>query len=58
MMFEHSFSLEKESKIIKEAVDNSLKEKITTQDIPGNDKTYSTNDVGDFICNYINSRLK
>ena len=58
MMFEHSFSLEKESKIIKEAVDNSLKEKITTQDIPGNDKTYSTNDVGDFICNYINSSLK
>jgi len=55
MMFEHSFNLEKESKIIKEAVDNSLKEKITTQDISGNDKSHSTSDVGDFICNYINS---
>ena len=55
MMFEHSFSLEKESKIIREAVDISLKEKITTKDISGNDKSYSTSNVGDFICNYINS---
>ena len=55
MMFEYSFNLEKESNIIKQAVQHSLKEKITTQDISGNDKTYSTSDVGDFICNYINS---
>ena len=55
MMFEHSFNREKESNIIKQAVEHSLKEKITTQDIHGNDKTYSTSDVGDFICNYINS---
>ena len=55
MMFEHSFNLEKESNIIKQAVQNSLKEKITTQDITGNDKSYSTSDVGDFICNSINS---
>ncbi|MEO2084577.1 MAG: isocitrate/isopropylmalate family dehydrogenase, partial [Marinoscillum sp.] len=55
MMFEHSFNREKESNIIKQAVQHSLKEKITTQDISGNDKTYSTSDVGDFICNYINS---
>ena len=55
MMFEHSFNLEKESNIIKQAVQNSLKEKITTQDITGNDKSYSTSDVGDFICNNINS---
>ena len=55
MMFEHSFNLEKESNIIKQAVQNSLKEKITTQDITGNDKSYTTSDVGDFICNNINS---
>ncbi len=54
MMFEHSFSLEKESKIIREAVDNSLKEKVTTKDISGSNKSYSTSDVGDFICGYIN----
>ena len=58
MMFEHSFSLEEESKIIREAVDVSLKQKITTQDISGDHKSYSTSDVGDFICDYINSSLK
>ena len=55
MMFEHSFSLEEESKIIKKAVDNSLKEKITTKDISGNNKPHTTTDVGNFICDYINS---
>ena len=54
MMFEHSFSLEEESKIIKKAVDNSLKEKVTTKDISGNNKPHTTTDVGNFICDYIN----
>jgi 3-isopropylmalate dehydrogenase len=55
MMFEYAFKLNDESNIIKEAVDASLAQGIVTVDIAGQDKAYSTTEVGDWLANYIKS---
>ena len=52
MMLEYSFGLMKEAEIIKEAVDKSLIKGIVTNDL-SSEKFYKTNEVGDWITNYI-----
>ena len=49
MMFEYAFKLYDEGKAIREAVAESLKQGIVTEDIAGNGKAYGTDQVGDFI---------
>jgi len=53
MMFEYAFNLMDEGKIIRQAVDASMTERIVTEDIALGDKAHSTSDVGDWIVNYI-----
>jgi 3-isopropylmalate dehydrogenase len=56
MMFEYAFKLNDESNIIKEAVDASLAQGFVTIDIAGQDKAYSTTEVGDWLTNYIKNK--
>ena len=53
MMFEGSFGLIEESELIKQAVSDSITKKIVTGDLSGNDKFYSTKEVGSWICKRI-----
>ena len=53
MMFEGSFGLIEESKLIKQVVSDSITKKIVTGDLSGNDKFYSTEEVGSWICTRI-----
>ncbi len=53
MMFEGSFGLIEESKLIKQVVSDSITKKIVTGDLSGNDKFYSTEEVGSWICKRI-----
>lgn len=52
MMLDNSFKLKKEADLIKEAVDKSLINGIVTNDL-STEKFYKTNEVGDWITNYI-----
>jgi 3-isopropylmalate dehydrogenase len=53
MMFEGSFGLIEESELIKQVVSDSITKKIVTGDLSGNDKFYSTKEVGSWICKRI-----
>ena len=53
MMLDHSFNLEDESKIINRAVEDSLIDKFTTPDLNKDNKAYTTDEVGDYIVNFI-----
>ena len=53
MMFEGSFGLIEESELIKQVVSDSITKKIVTGDLSGNDKFYSTEEVGSWICKRI-----
>lgn len=52
MLFEYAFDLKEEGKIIRDAVDASLTEKIVTEDI-AEGQAYKTSEVGDWIADYI-----
>lgn len=56
LMFEYAFNLEKEGKIIREAVTASMDAKIVTEDIATDGKAYSTSEVGDWIANQIKTK--
>ena len=53
MMFEESFKLINEAKLIKQVVSESISEKIVTSDLSRNEKSYSTEEVGNWICKRI-----
>jgi 3-isopropylmalate dehydrogenase len=52
MMFEYAFNLMDEGKLIRDAVNASLAEKVVTEDI-AEGKAFKTSEVGDWIANYI-----
>lgn len=54
MMFEYSFLLDTESKLIQEAVSSSLDNNFTTEDISDSNPR-KTSEIGDWIANYIES---
>jgi len=53
MMLDHSFNLKKESEIINNAVEESLKNKYVTSDLSLGKNSYSTDQVGDYIVDFI-----
>lgn len=53
MMFEYAFKLNQEAQEIKDVVNKSLAEGIVTVDIAGDEKAYSTSEVGDWLANQI-----
>jgi len=54
MMFEYAFDLPDEGKMIREAVEASLIEKVVTEDIAEKGKAFKTSEVGDWISEKIN----
>ncbi len=56
MMFEYAFNMMEEGSLIREAVSESLKEGIVTEDISGQGKAYKTSEVGQWISDYINKK--
>ena len=54
MMFEYAFDLPDEGKMIREAVEASLVEKVVTEDIAEKGKAFKTPEVGDWIAEKIN----
>ena len=53
MMLDHSFNLKDESKIINRAVEDSLINKFTTPDLNNENEAYTTDEVGDYIVNFV-----
>ena len=53
MMLDHSFNLKKESEIINKAVEESLKNKYVTPDLSSGKNSFSTDQVGDYIVDFI-----
>jgi 3-isopropylmalate dehydrogenase len=53
LMFEYAFSLNEESDLIREAVAESIKANIVTEDLAQGNKPCSTSEVGDWIAGYI-----
>ena len=53
MMLDYTFNLNKESEIINRAVENSLLDRYTTPDLNKEDRSYSTDEVGDYIVDFI-----
>ena len=49
MMFERSFNLLEESKLIRDLVNDSIVNNIVTEDLSANGKSYGTNEIGDWI---------
>ena len=49
MMLDYTFNLKKESEIINRAVESSLLDRYTTPDLNKDDRSYSTDEVGDYI---------
>jgi len=49
MMFEMSFNLFSEGKLIRDVVNKSLSSKIFTEDLSNGEKAYKTSEVGDFL---------
>ena len=49
MMFEMSFNLLKEGKLIRDVVNSSLSKGIVTEDLSDTKKSYKTSEVGDFL---------
>lgn len=56
MMFEEAFQLNKEGQLIREAVEKSISEGIVCEDISEKGKAYSTTEVGDWICDFIEEK--
>ena len=56
LMFEYAFGLMEEGRIIREAVNESLSQKVVTEDIAGDGKAYKTSEVGEWIVKYITSK--
>ena len=52
LMFEYAFDLQKEGKLIREAVDASLAAGIVTEDIAESGRAYKTSEVGEWIVDY------
>ena len=55
MMLEMSFNLKIESDLIKKSVEKSITEGFVTKDLSSFQKSFSTSEVGDKICDYIKS---
>jgi len=53
MMLDYTFNLNKESEIINRAVENSLLDRYTTPDLNREARSYSTDEVGDYIVDFI-----
>ena len=53
MMFEDAFGLIEEAEEIRAAVNESLSQGIVTEDLAGENKAYTTSDVGDWLVNKI-----
>jgi len=53
MMFETAFQLGEEAQLIRRAVEKSIEKGIVSEDIAQQGKSYSTSEVGDWICDYI-----
>lgn len=54
MMFEYTFGLKEEATLIRKAVDASMEQNVRTGDIQvEGERTYSTSEVGEWICKYI-----
>lgn len=53
LMFEYALGLPEAGKLIREAVDQSIKEGMVTTDIAASDKSYSTSEVGDWLAAYV-----
>ncbi len=49
MMFERSFNLYEESKLIRDLVNESISNNIVTKDLSGDGKSFTTEEVGDWI---------
>ena len=49
MMFERSFNLHEESKLIRDLVNESISNNIVTKDLSGDGKSFTTAEVGDWI---------
>ncbi|OAV67756.1 3-isopropylmalate dehydrogenase [Bacteroidales bacterium Barb6XT] len=56
LMFEYAFNLPKEGALIRQAVDASMTAGIVTEDIASGSRASSTEEVGDWIANYIANR--
>jgi len=55
LMFEYAFGLTEEGKLIRQAVDASIKQGIVTEDIASKGKVYKTSEVGGWLVDYIKS---
>ena len=55
MMFESAFQLDEEAQLIRDAVKKSIEKGIVCEDISEQEKAYSTSEVGDWICDFINN---
>ena len=53
MMFEMTFNLFNEGKLIRDVVNKSLRSKILTEDLSNGKKAYKTSEVGDFLVSEI-----
>ena len=53
MMFERSFNLHEESKLIRDLVNESISNNIVTKDLSGDGKPFTTTEVGDWIVDRI-----
>ena len=49
MMFERSFNLHDESKLIRDIVNDSILNNIVTEELSSGGKSYGTNEIGDWI---------
>jgi len=53
LMFEYAFNLNNEARLISKAVERSIEAGIVTEDIASGKNSYGTNEVGDWIVNFI-----
>lgn len=53
MMFENAFNLAKEGNLIRLAVEKSISEGVVCEDISEKGRSFSTSEVGDWICDFI-----
>lgn len=55
MMFEYAFGLNVEAALIRKAVEKSIEEEVVTQEISNTNISYTTSEVGEWICKFIGS---
>ncbi|MCZ4694049.1 3-isopropylmalate dehydrogenase [Ancylomarina euxinus] len=53
MMFEYAFGMMKEGALIRKAVDEALEAGVVTEDIADGKKAYSTDQVGDWLADFV-----